>query len=143
MKFSALILLAFLPVAISKKVDYMVRSVSTSTIPLTPEQKIKVNSQIAEVKKEVLPELQAISDEVTCSTPPCRALAGQDRLDTKMVKVEEAFAPELPTPADPVHRALRGQNRELATCASYCIGQHPDCWVSFLCGLRQQLCKRS
>ena len=134
MKFSTtFILLAFLPKVICKKKYYDVRTLSTQ--PLSPELKIAVDSQMEEVKKVVGPEIQAISDEVT------RALAGQDGIDTKMVNVEEVIAPELLKPTDPDHRALRGQNRELPSCTQLCIGLQ-FCWVSFLSGLRQQLCKR-
>lgn len=122
MKFSALILLSFLPVAIAQ-------NISVRLLVDIPE------AMVPAVKAELDKSEDGIEKQIAEIAENRRALAGQDRIDTEMVKVEEVFATELPTPADPDHRALRGQNRELPSCtASLCdgYGGYAICRVSCL-----------
>ena len=132
MKFSALILLSILPAAIA--VDEVAVRIVGNDIP--PAQVQVVQAAMEMTAGSIESDLVLIAG--SCATPPCRALAGQDRIDTKMAEVKEVSAPELPTPADPDHhRALRGQNRELQSCSVLCSGLPPPCRVSCLSRLRQ------
>ena len=119
MKFSALILLSFLPVAIAQDIAVLVRG---SGIP--PNQVPVVQAALDSTEALIVQDLTQIVGN-------SRALAGQDRIDTEMVKGKAVFAPVLPTLTDPDHRALRGQNRELPNC-SYCSFYAPPCSVSCL-----------
>ena len=111
MKFSALILLSFLPVAIAQDIAVLVRG---SGIP--PNQVPVVQAALDSTEALIVQDLTQIVGN-------SRALAGQDRIDTEMVKGKAVFAPD---------QALRGQNRELQSCSTKCAGYPPPCGVSCL-----------